>query len=389
MSAVDVAVIGRGMIGAAAARHLAEGGFTCALVGQAEPDEWADVAARQTSDGPFSSHFDEGRITRVAGRTTAWAELAARSIARYQDIAARSGIGFHTPAGLVATLATVDDWIDAGLIMGSDIRKVERDWVRERFGIELPDRHPAAFEGPPAGYINPRRLVAAQAALAEQAGSSVIDGVADTVERVDGAFQITGTWGSTSADRVLLATGGFGERLLDAKLKVDRQARTVLLAETDDQSPIPSVIVGDPPDARLSSIYWVPPVTFPDGRRCLKIGGSLIEDRALTDPDALIEHFHGDGYGREIEALEFSLRALLPDVAFTSITSRPCVVTETPSEHPYVGFVEDGIAVALGGNGSAAKSSDELGRLAASLFTDDGWTDHLDQALFEPQIVVA
>ena len=43
--------------------------------------------------------------------------------------------------------------------------------------------------------------------------------------------------------------------------------------------------------------------------------------------------------------------------------------------------------MAIGGNGEAAKSSDEIGRLAASLFSADGWTDSLSQALFTPQLV--
>lgn len=380
-------MIGRGMIGAAAARHLAEGGTSCAVIGPTEPDGWVDVTERQNAPGPFSSHFDEGRITRVAGRTVVWAELAARSIARYRDIATRSGIGFHTAAGLVVSVEGVDDWIDAGLIMGSDIRKVDRDWVRTQFGIALPDHHPAAFEGPPAGYINPRRLVAAETRLAEQAGAVVIDGAAEAVERSSGTFEVTGSWGATTADRVLLATGAFGQHLLEAELRVERQRRTIVVAETETTAAIPSAIVGDPPDDRLATIYWVPPVAFPDGRRCLKIGGSLLEDRAASDHAELLEHFHSDGHGPEIEALEASLRALLPDVVFTSISGRPCVVTETATEHPYLGFVDDGVAVAIGGNGSAAKSSDELGRLAASLFADDGWTDNLDLELFAPQLI--
>ena len=36
-------------------------------------------------------------------------------------------------------------------------------------------------------------------------------------------------------------------------------------------------------------------------------------------------------------------------------------------------MVDDGIGVAIAGNGSAAKSSDELGRLGASLFGEAGW----------------
>ncbi|RVN77920.1 FAD-dependent oxidoreductase, partial [Sinorhizobium meliloti] len=37
---------------------------------------------------------------------------------------------------------------------------------------------------------------------------------------------------------------------------------------------------------------------------------------------------------------------------------------------PYIGFVSDRIAVLTGGNGQAAKSSDEIGRLGAVLVAD-------------------
>ena len=51
----EIAVIGRGLIGSAAARHLAEAGHRVVLIG---PDEPVD---RRTSPGPFCSHPDEGR----------------------------------------------------------------------------------------------------------------------------------------------------------------------------------------------------------------------------------------------------------------------------------------------------------------------------------------
>ena len=66
----EVAVIGRGLIGSAAARHLAEAGHKVVVVGPDEPPD------RRTSQGPFCSHPDEGRITRIAGRTRVWSELA-------------------------------------------------------------------------------------------------------------------------------------------------------------------------------------------------------------------------------------------------------------------------------------------------------------------------
>ncbi len=380
MTAVEVAVIGRGMIGSAAARHLAEAGVETALIGPGEVED------RSSSQGPFCSHPDEGRVTRIAGRTMEWAQLAARSIARYRDLAIRSGIQFHTPAGMAVVTPTLDDWIDAGLIAGSDIRKIDPDWLRATTGIHVTNGLPAGYEGPPAGHINPRGLVAAQSKLADAAGATVITETVTGLSSTESGFDVTGDWGSLQADRVLLTTGAFGRDLMEKELVVERLARTVVMAEMVDPGNIPSLIMHKPPDPRLEGIYWVPPVVFPDGRLCLKIGGTLHEDRAVESAEELIEWFHGDGYDFEIDALQSALRGLLPDVDFLSYTSSPCVVTTTPTGHPYIGFIDDGLAVAIGGNGSAAKSSDELGRLAASLFSPEGWTDSIDQAVFEPQL---
>ena len=55
----DFVVVGRGMMGAAAARHLAKTGASVALVGRGEPADW------KAHDGVFSSHYDSGRITRT------------------------------------------------------------------------------------------------------------------------------------------------------------------------------------------------------------------------------------------------------------------------------------------------------------------------------------
>ena len=383
MTTVDVAVIGRGMIGSAAARHLAEAGIETALIG---PDEPAPEE-RASSVGPYCSHCDEGRITRIAGRTMVWAELAARSISRYRDIAIRSGISFHGITGMAAVTPNLDDWVDSGLIMGSDIRKVDAGWLETKSGIVVTNDHPIGFEGPPAGHINPRRLVAAQTKLADAADATIIRDTVSAMSSTANGFEVAGAWGTVAARRVLLATGAFGRDLLDGELILERRPRTVVMAEVDATvQNLPSLVLYQPPDDRLEAIYWVPPVPYPDGRVCLKIGGNLHDASVADDEDDLTEWFRSDGDVTEIDALRSALQRLLPAVEFRSFHSTPCVVTGTPSEYPYLGFVDDGVAVAVGGNGSAAKSSDELGRLAASLFLDDGWTDSIDQNLFEPQL---
>tara|TARA_B100000579_G_scaffold387535_1_gene360015 strand:- start:641 stop:1786 length:1146 start_codon:yes stop_codon:yes gene_type:complete len=373
----EVAVIGRGLIGSAAARHLAEAGCNVIVIG---PDEPLD---RRVSLGPFCSHPDEGRITRIAGRTPIWSQLAARSIGRYADIAERSGIEFHSPCGLVSSSPKISEWLENAKLAGGDARSVDSEWVSAETGISLMNGHPALYEGAPAGYINPRSLVKAQTKLVGQAKGVVVKESASTITALSDGYQINGNCGSLLADRVLVTTGAFGSELLNRPLDLRRMPRTTVTAEMSIDSDLPSLICVDPPDERLEEIYWVPPVRYSDGRVALKIGGDL-RDAEPVAQEALTEWFQSDGSAVEAEALKNSLHGLLPGVEVTSWAQKPCVVTNTASGHPYIGWVEDGVAVALGGCGSAAKSSDELGRLASELFQSERWNDSLPSGAFDP-----
>ena len=87
----DLAIIGAGMIGSAAARHAARA-HRVALIGPVEG----------ASDAVMGAHYDEGRITRKTDPDPVWARLAARSIDRYAEIAAEAGPGhdFFREVGL-------------------------------------------------------------------------------------------------------------------------------------------------------------------------------------------------------------------------------------------------------------------------------------------------
>ncbi|MEM9464622.1 MAG: FAD-dependent oxidoreductase [Actinomycetota bacterium] len=377
---VEVAVIGRGMIGSGAGRHLAESGTTVALIGPGEP------ADRRGSDGPFCSHPDEGRITRIAGRNEMWTEVAARSCGRYADIEARSGIGFHTPTGVIVGYADAADWVVRASEWGSDAHLVDADTVRAETGIAIENGLGIVREGAPAGHINPRGLVAAQTALTAAAGGTVIDAAVTAVERRTDGFELSGSFGSIGARRILVATGAFGSELFDWRLDVERRARTTVMARLTDDGRIPSLILDRPPDDRVHEIYWVPPVGYPDGSVRIKIGGNL-KETILLEPGDLTDWFHGDGDPTEIESLTANLHTLLPDAPLGDIVTAPCVITGTSTGMPYIAMVDDGVGVAIAGNGSAAKSSDELGRLGASLFSESGWDSGLDPALFTPSFV--
>ncbi len=407
MQPVGVAVVGRGLVGSAAARHLAEAGVSVALIGPDEP------ARRAAAPGPFSSHGDEGRITRIGDADAPWGVLAARSIARYPDIEARSGIRFHHGAGLVAATPRAEAWLAAARHSGAPLTVIEPGRVRSETGIHLDAAAlqgvPVLHEPGPAGHINPRRLVAAQTALTRASGGLVVNEAATALRpRPGGGYVVAGPWGELAADRVLVATGAFGGDLVGHRIELQRNPRTVALIELDDAPhapPLPSLILRPAPDDRIEGFYWVPPVRYPDGRLRLKIGGNLIGAGPLTEAE-LGPWFRSGGDPVEVEALVACARALLPDRRVVSIDASPCVVTATPTGYPAIGWLDEGLAVALGGNGSAAKSSDELGRLAAAVVggrsvadepdedrapgpashaaPHDGWLPDLEAELFDP-----
>ena len=76
----DVCVIGRGLLGSAAARHLSEMGVNVSLLGPDEP------SSRSQHSGVFGSHYDSGRITRIIDTDFYCGQIARASISRYRDL---------------------------------------------------------------------------------------------------------------------------------------------------------------------------------------------------------------------------------------------------------------------------------------------------------------
>jgi sarcosine oxidase len=371
-------VIGAGMMGAAAARHLSAETDGVALIGPAEPHD------RKEHRGVFSSHYDEARITRGFDGNPVWAQLASRSIARYAEIEAKSGISFYTEAGCL--FAGNGDGIGGEYVsralhasdaLGLDIETVGTSDLGRRFPMfSLPTDFSGYFEKRNAGHINPRALVKAQCVVAQQQGATLIR---ETVERVVDAssgVEVTTREGRRyTADKVIVAAGGFTNmaHLLPAPVDMAATGRTVVFFElnVDKQaafSGMPSTIVlaGREDDI----VYILPPVRYPDGKIYLKIGGEGEKGR-LETLDEAIAWFHSDGGQAEVAHLiEIAIR-LMPSLKGCPITSGSCVASITRTGYPYIGYTQSSnIAVLTGGNFVSAKSSDELGRLGAVLLRD-------------------
>jgi sarcosine oxidase len=368
-------VVGRGMMGAAAARHLALHTDGVALIGPGEP---ADI---KTHQGVFASHYDEARITRTIDPDVDWALLANRSIARYDDIARDSGVDFYAPVGCLVVggkRGGASSYI-GDICSAADKLGVETTILNDG---ELTDRFPyfsfeagseGVFEENNAGYVNPRALVKAQSILAEKSGVTLIDDIVVSVIEENGLAVVTTAKGERyRSGKVLVAAGGFSitKNLLPQPVELSVYARTVAFFEIpedelDRYAGMPSLIY-EPQDPK-KHIYLLPPVRYPDGKVYLKIGGDPDDLRLNNDAD-MRAWFRSGGRESTQAHLAAIIADLVPSIDRSRISMAACVVSKTAGGYPAIGFTASPhIAVLTGGCGAAAKSSDEIGRLGAEL----------------------
>lgn len=78
-------------------------------------------------------------------------------------------------------------------------------------------------------------------------------------------------------------------------------------------------------------------------------------------------------------------RALLPRPVQVSVREACCVVDKARSRYPYIGRLgEDGLYVAVGGNGHGARGCDEIGHLASTVVLDQERDFPLPPEAFAP-----
>ena len=89
-SCYEVAVIGSGLIGSAAAKYVSNQTSNCILIGPGEPQ-----------DGVYAAWYDSGRIAEVLDQNENWKHLALKSIEKYGKIETESGIEFYQEVGFL------------------------------------------------------------------------------------------------------------------------------------------------------------------------------------------------------------------------------------------------------------------------------------------------
>jgi glycine/D-amino acid oxidase-like deaminating enzyme len=378
----DVAVVGIGLIGAGALRHLAKSGVRCIGIGPAEPENFA------THTGAFSSHYDSGRITRTLDPSFSWALLAKRSIANYGAIEEASGLQFHRPTGLIYTAKDATEYADlqttaSRLDIAYKVAVAGPGFPDDRLGLAGRD---VFVEAAPAGHIDPRTMLVAQLQLAEALGAQIVRQSAVSITKIGASGN--STWrlqfddGSVcEAERVLVTTGPHADELVRpwGQLAFDVRNECVVMATLDvaEQARLaglPSVIA-DIDDELADNVYLVPPTIYPDGTVRIKMGAQLFTWRGLPTAEERRDWMRSDEHLIQFPHLKRLLEKLVPGLRSDSWESKPCMIPHTPSGLPYVDHLDDGLVIAAGCNGYAGKSADAIGALAVGLLTEGRWTD--------------
>jgi len=208
MRAVDVAVIGGGVIGAACARAAALRGLAVGIF-EPGPDP---AAASPASAGMLAAQIEPLDNGLVA--------LAVRSRDQYQRLAAELGdttgidIGFW--AGGIAAIALDDK--EADQLKDAVARQRQAglrcDWlaaadVHERWPGAAPDCHGALF-APEDGTVDPQALTRACLADPRRLGAALIPERVEEVRREGGrATGVVTATGATAAEHVVVAAGAW------------------------------------------------------------------------------------------------------------------------------------------------------------------------------------
>ena len=387
----DVIVVGAGLMGSAAARHLAEAGAAVALIGPAEPD----LKAPHT--GVFASHYDQARITRKLDSNGDWSQLAEAAIARYGEIEQKGQRRFFHPVG--AMMAGPETGAGKDFIQKCQRVAQQRaiphealraDRLQARFPyFSFPYGVLALYEQSGAGWLNPRDHVLAEIAAATAQGASLYRSeVVEIVAEANHERVICADGTEVTGARVIVACGAFSKAagLLAEPVEMKVCARTIAFVEiaereADRLRDMPSLVYLSP-DLSCDA-YILPPVRYADGKTYLKIGGDPVDVELETVAD-MKAWFRGYGNPEVGQRLADQLLTLMPDLSYRSIGYGSCATSFTPTGTPLI-YPQTERRIALtGGNGASAKCADELGRLAALVASGKSLSSEGYESTFKP-----
>lgn len=383
----DITVIGAGCMGSACARHLTEccQGKIC-LIGPDEPT----LPRHESGRSVFAAYYDQGRITRRLDPDPVWSKIAHRSILRYRNIQQMTDVQYYSQVGSLI-IGPGDDTIwnsieNCAQGLQYEYHKLNVQELKRQFPyFDLPANYIGFHEASSAGYISPRGQVEAEIKAATGSGCDLIRDIVNRVDRnEEGKFVITTESNITIKSRkIVVATGAFTlfkdiiPTDIRQKLDITCGTQTVVKFEVapDDLnhfSGMPCILHRNSSKPN-GNWYLLPPILYPNGKYYLKIGHSKDFIHQIATYEGVLDWFHGNGNPEAKNVLVDIVKKFLPSFKPISIESDCCAYTLTPHNHVMIGNITDDMVLLTGGNGHAAKSADELGKIGALAILNKKW----------------
>ncbi|KAG8189150.1 hypothetical protein JTE90_018442 [Oedothorax gibbosus] len=396
----DVCIVGAGMFGSAAARHVsANPSLRVCLIGPDEPKTSEEWSTREI----HSSHYDEGRIVRCTIDGAAMQHLGSTSIGRFRELERLSGIEFYQPVGTLLIhekkSAELRNWLESVKTAKTPIVDLgSNDVFNKRYPfLQLePDDH-AFLDDSGAGYVSARRMVEAEQKVAMLQGCQIFrETICEVGELRNGMHQVmTDSGRVVRCKRVLVCAGAFTKfKGLVPNLKYSVHRETVAMLRVSEEES--RRLSGMPPILKIKNrmgimatsvhgVYILPPIQYPDGHFYLKIGPAGHQRDSLVNILEEARQWYNVENGDQelLHKLPEVLKDMIPGLSVESISSKTCVTCDSPSGLPYICRISPTVCVAAVGNGEGASVADEVGRLAADLVAGRGWSSHLPAELFQ------
>ncbi|HRH59532.1 MAG TPA: FAD-dependent oxidoreductase [Chitinophagaceae bacterium] len=379
-SIYDIIVVGKGLIGAAAAKYISRHHANILVVGADEPANNHDAIV-------YASHYDQGRVQRIVGRDTVWTRLNIDSAKQYKQLQQESGLEFHYPVGcLYATAHEQDNYLAHLHEQAARFDFPYRLYNGEELQTAFPDFHfpeniRANFEAAPSGHINPRKLIEAQLTVCKKNGGTVISDTVVQVKPVHDIFQITtASKNIYKAKKVLLAPGAFTNflSLMQQKLWLQLKSETIVQAKVTAEeaarlSKLPSLLYEITTD-ELDEIYLIRPIQYPDGNYYLKIGCNLTNDKYFSTLEEVQQWFRNGDSEMNLPVLKQALQEVMPHLMVQEYIAKRCIITYTKHRKQYISETDcKGLYIATGGNGYSAMCSDALGNIASHVVINNSF----------------
>jgi sarcosine oxidase len=373
----DTIIIGRGLIGTAAAKYLSRMKKRVALIG---PDE----ATTSREKIVFASHYDAARIQGLVGKDAITTLLNQQSAYAFAQLERETNISFRSEEGcLTVFLDNADFFIKEYETRAKNFDILYRvaesgRWLKKiNPEFTFPPSAKGFYELAPAGHINPRLLIQAQQIVFEKNGGEIFN---DTVKEIvfeKNLIKMTCFNGqSFQAEKVLLATGAFTNffHLLKTKVQLKLKSESTIWIKMVEKEALklqslPALLykINQP---GLQDIYLIQPVKYPDGNYYLKIGANISGDQFFSTSDEIKNWFDYSG-SPDVSALLRALHEILPRLSYSDHFEKRCIVCYTPHGKPFIGPIDErGLFIAAGGNGYGAMSSDSLGNIAATMMEE-------------------